>query len=146
MKKISLIVIAIIVLLVVGGGAFYIGMSYGKSQSPYATRASRALRSAGPGASQSGFTSGTILSKDSQSITISLPSSGSKIIFYSDATQISKTVSGTTNDLSAGTLVGVTGTNNSDGSETARLIQIMPAGQNRPTSTSPGFPPTQTPQ
>jgi hypothetical protein len=132
MNKKSLIIIAIVVLLVVGGGAFYGGMLYGKSQN---TRPSYAgsfqTRINRTGASGSSFISGNIISKDSSSITLQLPNgSGSKIIFYSDATQISKFASGTADDLANGTSVSVTGTINSDGSLTAQSIQIRPNMQN----------------
>jgi Flp pilus assembly protein TadG len=135
MNKKSSIVIAIIVLIVVGGGAFYGGMLYAKSQSAASASAARANfagRAGRTGVAGAGFTSGSIIAKDSNSITLQLPSStgGSKIIYYSAATQISKTASGTSADLANGVSVSVTGTTNSDGSVTAQSIQIRPAGIN----------------
>ncbi len=135
MSKTYKIVTAIIVLLVVGGGAFYFGMNYGKSQAATtatAARAGFAGRTGRTGAAGAGFTTGTILSNDGSTITLQLPAStgGSKIILYSTATQISKTTAGTSADLAVGTSVSVTGTTNSDGSVTANSIQIRPAGVN----------------
>ena len=137
MKKSATITILVILAIIIAGGSFYGGMLYSKSQSSAASATLRAgfagMRGNRTGAAGSGFTSGTIIAKDSTSITLQLPgTAGSKIIFYSDTTQIAKTTSGTANDLTTGTTVNVTGTTNSDGSVTAQNIQIRPAGQNGP--------------
>lgn len=128
MKKNILVISAIIVLVAVGGGAFYGGMLYGKGQARPAgfTGGNFQTRVNRPGSNGSNFISGNIISKDNTSITVQLPNNGSKIIFYSDATQINKSATGTSADLSTGTLVSVTGTTNSDGSITAQSIQIRP--------------------
>ena len=126
----SKIISGIVILLIVAG-SFYGGMFYGKSQASLlaaTARANFASRGNRTGASGANFISGNIISKDSNSITLNLNSTaGSKIIFYSDATQINKMVTGTSDDLSAGTSISVTGTTNSDGSLTAQSIQIRPA-------------------
>jgi len=132
MNKTSKIISAIVILIAVGGGAFYLGMNYGKNQSKAAASSSNfsAFRAGRTGSAGGNFTSGSIIAEDSNSITLQLPgNSGSKIIFYSDATQISKFASGTSADLVNGTNVSVTGTTNSDGSITAQSIQIRPMGQ-----------------
>lgn len=81
-------------------------------------------RGAGGTGGSGGFAMGQILSEDSQSITLQVASGSSEVVFYSPSTKISKTVSGTTNDLTTGTTVVVAGTPNSDGSLTAQTIQI----------------------
>ena len=131
MKK-NIIIILVIILVAVASGAFYGGMLYSKTQAQNA-RANftggnfQGMRNR-TGATGGGVTFGNIISKDSNSITLELPnSSGSKIIFYSNTTQISKFASGTANDLATGTSVTVNGTANSDGSITAQNIQIRPA-------------------
>ena len=149
MNKKNKIILGIVILLIVVGGSFYSGMIYGKSQAPKASSLAASFRSFSgtrTGASGTSLVSGSIISNNGSSITLQLPSTagststGSKIIFYSDATQISKTAIGTSADLTAGTTVSVTGTTNSDGSVTASSIQIRPV---RPTSVSPGLPPAQ---
>ena len=133
MNKTNKIISGIVVLLIVGGGAFYGGMLYGKSHpviQPGAPLNNGARLSRNFGAGAGGLTMGSVIAKDASSITLQLPNNtGSKIIFYSDATQITKTASGTPDDLTNGTTVSVTGTTNSDGSITAQSIQIRPANK-----------------
>jgi hypothetical protein len=126
----SLIAVAILV----GGLSFYGGVQYAKGSTPPAsTQGSgqgggsgfRGGRNGG-GANGSNL-SGSILSKDAQSITLSLRDGGSKIVFYSGTTEISKFVAGTADDLAVGANVMVNGTANSDGSVTSKMIQIRPA-------------------
>lgn len=125
-KNISLSVGVIVVLVIV----FYAGASYGKGQASTnttkqfsSTGFTSRNRTAGSGA---GFIVGNILSKDANSMTISENSGGSKIIFFDNATKISKMVDGTTADLTVGTQVNISGATNPDGSESAETIQIRP--------------------
>ena len=130
MKKNILVINSIIVLIVVGGGSFYGGMVYGKSQNTraaFGTGNFAAMRGTRTGTAGASLTAGSIIAKDSNSITLQLPNNGgSKIIFYSGSTQIGKFTTGTADDLTTGTSVSVTGTTNSDGSITAQNIQIRP--------------------
>ncbi|MDO8560613.1 MAG: hypothetical protein Q7R91_00140 [bacterium] len=143
----KLITIVIAVAVVVGSGAFYGGMKYG--QNTAATQGARGLANLTPEERQArmqqfgsaglaggsprgttrgggGFTAGEIISKDDKSITVKLNDGGSKIIFLTGTTPVTKNVSGTSQDLAIGKQVSVTGTANQDGSISAQSIQVRP--------------------
>lgn len=65
---------------------------------------------------------GEIISKDADSITVKLPGGGSKIVFYSDSTEIGKSASGTSVDLEIGKTVIVNGAAHSGGNFAAKSI------------------------
>jgi len=149
----KLIAIVIATAVVVGGGAFFGGMKYAESKSPRG-RVSQAdfqnLQNLSPEERQQrlqelganaggfrgrsgsgqrgggGFTAGEIIAKDDKSITVKLQSGGSKIVFLSDSTEITKSAAGTLSDLEVGKNISVNGTANSDGSVTAQTIQLRP--------------------
>jgi len=137
--------IIILVVIVVGAGAFYGGMQYSKSQSkgslsggfanltPEERQARFQQMGAGNGSSQrmgqgagAGFVNGEILSKDNQSLTIKLRDGGSKIVLFSTSTEVSRFIEGELNDLTVGQSVMVNGRANADGSITAQSIQVRP--------------------
>ena len=149
MNKLISIVIAVSV--AVGGGAFYGGMKYAQSQaspgrlshadfqnlrnlSPEERQQRLQQFSANGGGSRGslggnrgaggGFVSGEVISKDDKSITLKLQDGGSKIIFFSGSTGVTKSAIGTTTDLVVGKNVSVTGIANPDGSLTAQSIQL----------------------
>ena len=152
MQKFLLTIIA--VAIIVGGGSFYGGMKYAESKnsrSRFLQENFQNLQSLSPeerqqrfqqmaghmetgvrgermgGAARASFIDGEILSKDDKSVTIKLRDGGSKIIFYSETTEVSKSVQGTTGDLAIGRQVSISGKPNSDGRITAQSIQIRPA-------------------
>jgi hypothetical protein len=126
----------VVLIIIVGGGAFYGGMSYAGSQAPAAgTRGQFAAGGAGfagrTGGTRTGagFTAGQIVSAGNGSISIQQQNgSSTEIVLLSPTTQILKSTAGTASDLTQGESVTVTGTSNSDGSLTATAIQIRPAG------------------
>lgn len=126
----------IIVLIVVAGGSFYGGMKYGENKKATGGSLSARMQQSrmqpfnggqkrvGIGQNGGGFTNGEIIAKDDQSLTVKLVNGGSKIIFYSPATEVAKTVAGSSVDLVIGQTITANGTANPDGSITAQLIQL----------------------
>ena len=141
MKKILPI---IIIVILVAAGSFFAGMKYGQSKS--SANLSRGnfqnmspeeqqqriqqMGTAGVGfrgnREGSGFATGEIIAKDDKSITVKLPDGGSKIVFYSETTEVGKFVDGASTDLEVGETVIVNGKTNEDGSITAQSIQMRP--------------------
>lgn len=117
-----------ILLIVVGGGAFFAGTKYQQSKTPTGFGQRGNQRSGAGGANRMGFrpVSGEVVSMDDKSITVKLSDGSSKIILLSDKTTVSKASTGTKEDLKNGTKVAVFGTENSDGSVSASNIQINP--------------------
>lgn len=135
-------IVIVIIILAVGGGAFYGGTVYEKSNlqkqgmlrgsgnnlQPGQGRQGGAGRFGGGGTNgqNGGFANGQIISTDSNNITIKSQDGSSKIVYFSGSTSIGKAVSGTSADLSNGEQVIVNGTSNSDDSIAAQNIQIRP--------------------
>lgn len=150
MKKFNLdktaVIIIVAVAIVFGAGGFYAGMIYGKSSSSgglsqagfqnlsLQERQQRLQqmgvsggRAAGTaGRTGGGFVNGEVISKDDKSITVKLGNGGSQIIFYSGTTEFGKFMTGSSRDVEVGSSVTISGTSNSDGSITARSIQLRP--------------------
>ena len=129
-------IVAGVVGVVLMGASFYGGMVYGKSTTPnmgqFATNSfgsggdmMRGARSMGM---NGGFTAGEIIASDASSITIKMQNGSTKIVLVGGSTAISKSATGTKNDLTSGTFVTVSGAANSDGSVTAQSVQIRPQG------------------
>ncbi|MEK7631054.1 MAG: DUF5666 domain-containing protein [Patescibacteria group bacterium] len=72
------------------------------------------------------FATGEIIASDDKSITIKLPTGGSKIIFLTDQTPIMKSTASARTDITVGTNVMINGKPNQDGSLSAESIQIRP--------------------
>lgn len=145
MNKKNIPVIVVIV-IIAGGIGFFGGMKYGQSRGSVAGRNFQNLtpeqrQQMGQGFRNSagvdsrgnknnpaggGFVNGEIISQDDKSVTVKLRDGGSKIIFFSDTTSISKMADGVPTDLGVGKSITVTGSTNSDGSVTAQSIQIRP--------------------
>lgn len=135
----------LLIAIVAGGLAFYGGMQYGRMSGDAQTDVFQSSQSqqrvfSGSRGSRLGangnFVIGDILSKDDKSVTVKLQNGGSKIVFYSSSTQISKVADTTASDLVQGVSVRVNGTTNSDGSVTAQSVQIVPAPKTMPSDGS----------
>jgi hypothetical protein len=138
MKKI--IPILVVILLVVGGGVFYGGMKYGESKGgpgnfsrqnfQNLSEEERQQISQGKagemGMGTNSGLSGEVIAKDEQSLTLKAQDGSSKIVFFSDSTTISKMTEGSINNIEIGKQIMVGGEQNSDGSYTAKTIQLSP--------------------
>ncbi len=123
MKK---IIIVVVLILIVGAGAFYGGMKYGQSNILNSRQQFFRGQSANVGRSfrpNNNIVAGEVISKDDQSITLKMQDNSSKIVFFSDATTILKTDQGSMADIDVGQQIMVTGQENADGSYTAQTIQ-----------------------
>ena len=122
-----IIIVSAIVLAIV---AFYGGDLYGKNSAQKAFPSGFSAGGGGRGnrtrPTGADFMSGQIIAKDDRSITLKTRDGNTKIIFYSESTDVGKFVKGATGDLSTNETVMVTGKTNPDGSLTATNIQIRP--------------------
>jgi len=133
MKKNVLVIAIVAVVVAVGVAAFFGGMQLsgtkrlgGLAGQNFQNFGNSNTNRARNGQAGSGFVNGDVIAKDNNSITVKLRDGGSKIIFYSSATEIGKFVNGTSSDLEIGKTVMITGTANPDGSVTAQSVQIRP--------------------
>ncbi len=81
-----------------------------------------------------GLVAGQIISADATSVTVKEANGSTKVVYYTGATTIDKSVTGATSDLTIGQSITTNGTANSDGSVAATTIQIRPAGSIPPGS------------
>lgn len=128
MKKHKTTIIWVIVVIVAFLGGMYAGRLTVRARASFAAFGAASSTRAGFGGGArgagGGFVAGTVSSIDSQSITLTLPNGNSEIVFYSSSTSIIKPSPASISDLSAGTMVMIGGTSNSDGSLTAQSIQV----------------------
>lgn len=134
--KTNQLIITIIIVIVVAVGAFYGGMKYqqkGSMPANFAQNGQRLMyRNGGAGGNNrfggafGGAVLGQIVSTDQNSITVKLADGSSKIVNLADNTTYNKSETASKSDLTAGTKVAVIGSTNSDGSVTAKSIEINP--------------------
>lgn len=131
----------IVALVVVAGGSFYGGMTYGKNTAVSSAMQSRGGFQGRNGGSfgahaggAGGAVSGDIISKTDNTMTVKMRDGSSKIVIYSASTPIHEItqVDVALDQLQVGKSITVTGAANSDGSVTADSIQLR-------TSSTPAF-------
>lgn len=138
-------IVAAIILILVAAGSFFGGLAYARQSiakggqnfanlSPEQRQSRMGQFGQRQGRMGQGFIGGEILAKDDKSVTVKLKDGGSKIIFFSDSTKVSKEDEAQLTDLAVGEQITTSGTPNSDGSITAQTIQIRPA--TAPTNTT----------
>lgn len=152
MSKPLQIIIGVAVVVIIAAGSFYGGMVYGKTQANTSqtitlpngeTRTFNAPPggaagfrgqgqqngAAGDFGSQAGMTFGTVEGIDGSTLTISTQAGGTVKVQVTDTTLIEKNASVSVSDLATGDTVIVSGSDNTDGSITARSVQVAPAGR-----------------
>ncbi|MBU1348551.1 hypothetical protein KJ781_00590 [Patescibacteria group bacterium] len=142
----KLIVPFIIATLVIGGGAFYGGMLYGKASitkdAQARTFGQNAMRGTGTvptGDAQrmriaggAGMPAGEVLSKDDTTLTLKLADGGSNIVFISPSTTVTTMAEGSMDDVVVGSNVLIMGTSDASGNMTAKTVQLRPDGGELP--------------
>ena len=153
MTKTLTIILGIVLGLIVAGASFYGGMIYGKNQATATAAAvpmnmpdgfqppdsaampgdgTRPFGGRGEGgdfAAPAGMTFGEIESIDGNTLTLLTQSGGTATVQVTDTTLIEKNASVDVTDLVVGETVIVSGSDNDDGSITARSVQVPPAGR-----------------
>lgn len=138
--KLNQIISTLVLLIVVGVGAFFGGTKY--QQSKINSQFTQRTGDIGQGMGRNntvdttvknrgqvtGFrqTVGEIISADDKSVTVKLTDGSSKIILLSDSTVVNQTATASKTDLKVGTKVAVMGDTNTDGSITSKTIDINP--------------------
>lgn len=125
------VVVTVIVAIIIGAIAFYGGVQYEKSKAG-GSAGGRGAYSRFAGAS-AGMTPvrGQIISNSGNSFTVKLSDGSSKIVLLTGSTNIMKSTSGSSSDLTSGKQVLILGTTNSDGSVTAQNVSVNPQGMYR---------------
>lgn len=124
------LVVTGVVALIVGFGVGYLiphSTAATTASGGFAGRSGTFTRGGASANGGNGFLSGTVAKKDSGSITVNMRDGTSRVVLLTPATTVSKSVTGTLQDVGVGSNVIVNGTTNSDGSVSATLIQVRPA-------------------
>jgi hypothetical protein len=156
MNKTLKIILAVVVVVLIAGASFYGGMVFGKNQAsasaatvpmnfpegfqppggaavpgdgarPFGGRGQGGA--AGDVAVAAGMTFGQIESVDGNTLTLTTQAGGTVTVQVTTTTLIEKNASVQVSDLAAGDTVIVSGSDNEDGSVTARSVQVAPAGR-----------------
>ena len=156
MNRTAMIIVGIVVVLAVGGGSFYGGTVYGKSQAQAAIPllldqqadgqpgftgqagwqgggfqpgAGRLGGEAGERRIAGGMTFGQIESIEGSEIVLAGADNQKVRVRVTDTTLIEKNASVTVQQLEVGESVTVSGSSNEDGTITARSLSVVPAGR-----------------
>ncbi|MFN2167600.1 MAG: DUF5666 domain-containing protein [Anaerolineae bacterium] len=150
MNRILQIIIAVVVIVVIAGASFYGGMVYGQNRASTASAAGFADRQftspdgqdgnfpgfrgqngdgTGGFTAQPGTAFGQIESIEGNTLTVTDRSGNQVQVQVADTTLIEKNASVSVTDLVAGDTVMVSGSENDDGTITARSVQVAPAGR-----------------
>lgn len=134
MKSTNMLLTAILVVLV-GGGGFWGGIKYQQSKrlrpddirGQFASRQGGAgNRQGGAGMMRGGAVVGDITNLDNNTMTIKMPDGSSKIVVLSESTVYNKTATTDKSEVAVGSKVAIFGIANNDGTVTAQSIQLNP--------------------
>jgi hypothetical protein len=125
----------ILICVLVAGGSFFAGYQVGKGKTPNppirmgqgnmdTTSPNRGAQNRPTGNQGMQPVAGEIISLDSNILTVKSQDGSSKIIILSDSTKINLSMAGSRSDLQTGVEVTVMGTANSDGSVTAKTVDV----------------------
>lgn len=130
MNRITKIILGVLLVAAVGAGCFYSGAAYGKGQAQAALPGGPGQAGTPPGGSgqageaQSGMLVGQIETIGDGSLTMTDQNGTKTVVTVTDTTLIQKQASVTLGDLQVGETVIVSGSTTSDGSITARSVQV----------------------
>ena len=144
MRRILIGIVAVLVVLAVGAGSFWAGMSFGESRAQQSRQRLFQERFGGqvPGTPQArqlgqggaeglaGGLMGTIEVVEGNALVITIEE-GDITVKTTDTTLIEKSTTVTIDDLETGERVVVSGARNEDGSYTARSIQVLRARESQ---------------
>lgn len=128
----NIVVLSVIIAIVLVVVSFYGGLKYSQGKNPTFDRTSFGQRNPqlggnnvlGSNRTMGGIVSGEILSIDDKSLTVKSQDGGSRLVFLSASTTISKMASGNIGDLIIGSNISVNGSSNTDNSINAQMIQV----------------------
>jgi hypothetical protein len=136
MKINTVILIAVLSLAVgFGGGYFFKNYQVGKMRPNFGNLIQnqpgnqildRQRNGQGPQTGFGGMVVGEVISQDEKSITVKVQDGGTKIVILGDSTTYTESQTVEKSEIGVGNQVRVLGSANSDGSVTARNVQINP--------------------
>ncbi len=140
MNKFMKIILGLVIIAIIIGLSFYGGMLYKKQDRPTPPVNPAQLDTANPIATAvepnrvapQDMIVGKVTAMDNQSITLQLADGSTQTIFLSGTTRIGKVVTGTTDDITVGSSLAVNGTENSDGTVSAQMVQVRPQAPSKP--------------
>jgi hypothetical protein len=129
MKNLKYIIVFVIVVLIVGAGAFYTGMKYAQSKNLRFNNIQNLQNKQFQKRNTNSFQplNGEVIDIQENTLTLKLSDNTSKIILLDSNTNISKTTKVTKDEIKVGEKIAVFGTKNSDGTLTAINININPS-------------------
>jgi hypothetical protein len=130
MNRITKVVLGVLLVALVGAGCFYGGTLYGKGQAQPALPGAPGQAGTPPGGNgqasgtQAGMLMGQIETIGDGTLTMTNQNGSRTVVNVTDTTLIQKQASVALGDLQVGETVVVSGSSASDGSITARMVQV----------------------